>query len=174
MSLSLNIPTVETERLILREMRESDLDVIAEFFESDRSHFVGGPKSRGESWRVISGVLGHWLLRGYGMWLVEERVSGQPVGGVGHLNPEGWDEPELGWHLYTGHEGKGYAYEAALAAREYGARHFGLTAPISYIDPANTRSKALAERLGARFEREGEVLGHACHVYRYPETEGAR
>nr|WP_235915963.1 GNAT family N-acetyltransferase [Thalassovita mangrovi] len=59
----------------------------------------------------------------------------------------------------------------ALAARDYGARHFGLTAPISYIVPDNARSKALAERLGARFEREGAVMGHACHVYRHPKAE---
>jgi RimJ/RimL family protein N-acetyltransferase len=171
--LSVDIPMIETEHLILRDMRDSDLDVISDFFDSERSHFVGGPKNRGESWRVISGVLGHWMLRGYGMWLVQDRATGQPVGGVGHLFPEGWDEPELGWHLYNGHEGKGYAFEAAQAARAYGAAHFSIPAPISYIDPNNTRSIALAKRLGATFEREGAVMGHPCHIYRHPVQEAA-
>ena len=166
--LAVDIPVIETDRLILRDMRETDLDVIADFFADDRSGFVGGPKSRPESWRTIAGALGHWMLRGYGMWLVAERATDRPVGGVGFLFPEGWDEPELGWHLYNGHEGKGYAHEAATAARAHGARHFGLDGVISYIVPENTRSIALAQRLGATFEREGEVLGHACHVYRHP------
>lgn len=167
--LSVDIPVIETERLRLREMRESDLDTIAAFFGNDRSRFVGGPKNRAESWRVISGALGHWLMRGYGMWLVADKATDAPVGGVGFLNPEGWDEPELGWHLYDGFEGQGYAFEAAEAARAHGAAAFGLTAPISYIDPANTRSIALARRLGASFEREGEVMGHPCHVFRHSE-----
>ena len=171
--LTVTIPTLETDRLILREFRESDLDVIAAFFESTRSHFVGGPKPRAESWRTMAGALGHWMLRGYGLWVAQDKDTGTPVGGVGFLNPEGWDEPELGWHLYNGHEGKGLAYEAALTARAYGAQHFGLAAPISYIDPDNTRSVALAKRLGAIFEREGSVMGHPCHVYRYPAPEAA-
>lgn len=171
MSLPLNIPVVETDRLVLRAPRESDLDVIANFFASERSHYVGGPKTHAESWRVITGHLGHWVVRGFGMWLVADKATDQAIGSVGPWNPEGWDEPELGWHLYEGNEGKGYAYEAAVAARAYGAQHFGIPAPISYIDPNNTRSIALATRLGAVFEREGEVMGNACHVYRHPKAE---
>ncbi|MFY0617357.1 GNAT family N-acetyltransferase [Shimia sp.] len=172
MSLKLDIPVVETNRLVLRAPREDDLDVIANFFASERSQYVGGPKNRAESWRVISGHLGHWVVRGYGMWLVADKATDTAVGSVGPWNPEGWDEPELGWHLYEGHEGKGYAFEAAVAAKEYAAAHFGIPAPISYIDPTNSRSVALATRLGATFEREGEVMGKPCHVYRHPKTEG--
>lgn len=171
MSLALNIPVIETERLRLRAMREDDLDTLAVFFESDRSQFVGGPKNRADSWRTISGTLGHWVLRGYGMWLVADKDSDTPIGSVGFLNPEGWDEPELGWSLFNGFEGKGYAAEAAAAARAYGAKHFGIPAPISYIDPRNTASLALAKRLGAEFEREGEVLGKPCQVFRHPNAE---
>lgn len=167
-----HIPVIETDRLILREMRETDLDVIADFFADDRSTFVGGTKSRSDSWRVIAGALGHWLLRGYGMWLVADRRTDRAIGGVGFLNPEGWDEPELGWHLYNGHEGKGYAYEAATAARAYGAAHFGLDGVISYIAPGNTRSAALADRMGATVERQGVLLGHDVNVYRHPKVAG--
>ncbi|WP_294226384.1 GNAT family N-acetyltransferase [uncultured Shimia sp.] len=173
MSLSLTIPEIETDRLRLRGHRESDLDVIATFFADERSAFVGGPKNRAESWRVISGALGHWALRGYGMWLVADKVTDAPIGGVGFLNPEGWDEAELGWHVFNGHEGQGYAYEAAAAAKSYGAANFGIPAPISYIAPANTRSVTLAKRLGASYERDGEVLGNACHIYRHSKAEAA-
>ncbi|WP_323780015.1 GNAT family N-acetyltransferase [Thalassovita sp.] len=173
MSLSLNIPVIETERLILRGPRESDFEPFAAFSASERAKFVGGPYTRYRSWGGFLAGYGHWALRGYGMWMLEDRASGATAGRVGVIFNEGWDEPELGWHIYDGFEGRGLAYEAALAARDYAARHFGITAPISYIDPANTRSKALADRLGARFEREGEVVGEACHVYRHPATEAA-
>lgn len=168
--LCVDIPVIETDRLILRKMRDADLDVIADFFADDRSAFVGGTKSRADSWRVIAGALGHWLLRGHGMWVVADRTTDQPIGGVGFLSPEGWDEPELGWHLYNGHEGKGYAFEAATAARAYGAAHFGLDGVISYIAPGNTRSAALAERLGATVERQGMLLGHDVNIYRHPKV----
>ncbi len=173
MSLTLNIPTVETERLILRNYRESDLDAVAAFNQTERSHWIGGPKNRHECWRVIIGIIGHWALRGYGLWMIEEKATGKQAGAAGIIHHEGWDEPELGWHLYDGFEGKGIAYEAALAARTYAAQNFGITAPISHIDPKNTRSVALAKRLGATFECEGEVIGHPCHIYRHPMTEAS-
>ncbi|MGR3648106.1 MAG: GNAT family N-acetyltransferase [Shimia sp.] len=171
---SFTIPTVETDRLILRAFSEADLDAVFAFNQTERSHWVGGPKeTRHECWRVIIGILGHWAVRGYGFWMIEEKATGTQAGGVGILHHEGWDEPELGWHLYEGFEGKGIAYEAALAARTYAANNFAIPAPISYFDPENTRSVALAKRLGATLEREGEVIGHACHVYRHPVTEVA-
>ena len=167
------IPTLETENLILRAPRADDLDAIAEFYQTTRSHMVGGPKDRHDSWRVLCTSLGHWALRGYGMWHVVEKSSGTSVGSVGIINHEGWDEPELGWHVYDGFEGKGYAFEAAKVACTYAADHFGLDAVISYIDPTNSRSLALAKRLGATFERDGQVMGHPCHVYRHPSAGGA-
>ncbi|MFT5001070.1 MAG: RimJ/RimL family protein N-acetyltransferase, partial [Planctomycetota bacterium] len=94
---------------------------------------------------------------------------GLSAGYVGLVNYEGWDEPELGWNMFEGFEGKGYAYEAAIAARDYAAQHFDLDGVISYIDPQNTRSLALAARLGATFEREGPLMGHVCHIYRHPK-----
>lgn len=163
------IPVLETERLILREPREADLDAMAAFYASDRSRWVGGPCDRfGASVRLMSG-LGHWALRGYGWWLLAERASGAVVGRAGVGLFAGWDEPELGWHIYDGFEGKGLAQEAARAARRHAATAWGMGPLISYIAHDNTRSRALAERLGARVEREGTVAGHPCLVYRHPQ-----
>ena len=106
------------------------------------------------------------------MWMIEDRATGAPAGRVGVINNDGWDEPELGWHLFEGFEGQGVAYEAALAARAYAAEHQGLDALISYVDPANHRSAALARRLGAKIERDGTVNGHACKVWRHPSVMG--
>lgn len=168
-SFNFDIPTVETERLILREARESDLDEIAIFMASERSHFIGGPLDRANCWRLISSHFGHWLLRGYGMWHIHHKTDDLMIGACGFIFREGWDEPELGWNVHGGYEGKSIAFEAATAARAYGAKHFNLDGVISYLDPANTRSIALAKRLGATFEREGTLLGHDVHVYRHPK-----
>lgn len=167
---SVDIPEIETERLTLRAARESDLDGIAAFYATDRARFVGGPMERADCWRIISGGLGHWLLRGYGIWVVEDRASGQPCGLCGFIFREGWDEPELGWQVWDGAEGRGLAHEAATAARDHGARRFGLHRVISYIDPANIRSQRLAARLGAVPERDGTMLGKPVQVWRHPQV----
>lgn len=171
--MTLDIPMIETDRLILRGPRESDFDAFAEFSASDRARFVGGPYPRHRAWGGFLATYGHWALRGYGMWMLEERSSGKTAGRIGFIFNESWDEPELGWHVYDPFEGKGIAFEAASAARAFGVAHFGLDGVISYIDPENARSIALADRLGAAYERDGTVAGHPCHVYRHPRQEVA-
>ena len=116
--------------------------------------------------------IGHWTLRGYGFYSVDTH-AGDFIGRVGVIYHDGWDEPELAWHLYDGFEGHGFAFEAALAARaDYHAR-ITLHPPVSYIDVANTRSEALALRLGATLERTlNDEKGHD-HVYRHPKPEAS-
>ena len=171
MSFELPIPVLETERLILRAPQESDLDAMAGFWASDRSHILGGPVSRHEAWRKLAGMIGHWAMRGYGFFVLQEKSDGAPLGGVGIISPEGWSEPEIGWHVFEGAEGKGYAYEAALKVRAYADEVLGIATPISHIAAENSRSIALAKRLGATFEREAVVAGHPCHIYRHPRVE---
>lgn len=168
-AMTIDIPVIETERLVLREPRMSDFDAHVSFAMSERAHFVGGPFDRFGAWRGFTSGIGHWALFGYGMWTVEDKETGKPAGRIGVHRPDGWPEPELGWSIYQGFEGKGVAFEAALAARRGAGIHFGITAPISFIVPENIRSRHLAERLGAWVEREGELLGHPCLVYRHPK-----
>ena len=170
MTLPSHAPVVETDDLILRGYREEDFEAFAAFGASERSRFVGGPQDRWSSWRAFMAGIGHWVLRGYGMWMVEHRETGQIAGRVGMIYNDGWHEPELGWHIYDGFEGRGLAYQATVAARRYSAQHFGLDAAISYIDEDNTRSVALAHRLDAVFERESTLLGKPCHIYRHPKV----
>ena len=167
--MTLQIPTLETERMILRGPLESDFDTVAAFMASPRAEFIGGPQERFPAWRGFIGVLGHWALRGYGFWTLVDKTTNRLLGRVGFINHDGWQEPELGWHLFEGVEGHGFAYEAATAARRYGALHFGLDGVISYIDPRNTRSAALAHRLGASLETETIFFDLPCHIYRHPK-----
>lgn len=167
--IAFGTPTLTTDRLILREPRESDFAAVAAFYASDRSRFVGGPCSQIEAWRWLLLGIGHWVLKGYGYWTVEERATGAVVGRVGVVSHEGWPEPELGWHIYEGFEGKGYGGEAALAARTHAQDEMGLGPLCSLIDPANDRSKALATRMGARFERmHAHLGGDEIELWRHP------
>ena len=162
------IPTIETARLILRGPVEADFPTVERFMASPRAAFIGGPVTdRFQAWRGFLAVLGHWALRGYGFFTVTLK-DGTLVGRVGLINHIGWHEPELGWHLFDGFEGHGYAAEAAIAARDWAASELGLGPLISHIDADNTRSLALARRLGATHERDTTVLGLPAQVWRHP------
>ena len=94
------IPTLETERLRLRPWRDDDLDAFSVFTaDRDATQFVGGTFSRGDTWRRIAMFLGHWHLRGFGNWAIEEKSSGAFVGYGGLWKPDGWPEPEIMWGL---------------------------------------------------------------------------
>ena len=165
------IPTVQTQRLTLRAHVLADYEPFAQLFASDRARYLGGPLSRADSWYGFAADTGSWALNGFGCWAVTVSESDRLVGQVGLNHPPHWPERELGWLLLDGHEGQGYAYEAASAARGYAYAKLGWTTVVSYIDPENARSIALAERLGAR--RDADVTGHdpEDHVYRHPGPE---
>lgn len=151
-------PVLRTARLLLRAPLLSDFDAFAAFYASPRSETIGGPFDRKEAWRDFASSAGQWLLRGYGFWEITLRDSGENIGRAGIYHPDDWPEPELGWMLYgSGTEGQGLALEAAIAARDGAARHFGIRAPISSIVAENARSIRLAERMGAPADGEWQT-----------------
>jgi RimJ/RimL family protein N-acetyltransferase len=144
-----DIPILETERLILRGPQESDFELLAAFYASPRSVTVGGPLTRELAWRALAQEAGHWTLRGFGRWTVTERTTGAAVGIVGLWHPEGFPERELGWDLFDGAQGKGYATEAGQAARDHAFETLGWDTLISLVKIGNDASAAVAQRLGA-------------------------
>ncbi|MEM7711403.1 MAG: GNAT family N-acetyltransferase [Pseudomonadota bacterium] len=142
------ILTLTTERLTLRAPRLDDFEAHATFRASDRARFVGGPDPRDKAFAHFEALAGQWVLRGYGRWIVADRGTDAPLGVVGLHHPDDWPEPELAWTLYGIGEGRGIAQEAALAARTHAYETLGWTTLMSFVDPANTRSMALARRLG--------------------------
>ena len=75
---------LQTERLILRQWREEDFEPFADFYgDEEMARYVGGPCSREQAWRRMAAEIGHWTLRGYGYWAVEEKETREFVGGVG-------------------------------------------------------------------------------------------
>ncbi|MDX5358181.1 MAG: GNAT family N-acetyltransferase [Rhodobacterales bacterium] len=165
-------PVLETERLILRAPQASDYAVFAQFFTTDRARFVGGPIEAPQAWRAFGHLIGHWVMRGYGFFVFTDRVTGQPLGSAGPWCPEGWPEPEIGWTVWAPEaEGRGLASEAAQAARAWAYGQLGWTTAISLIAAENDRSQILARRLGAVPEREAEVMGKPCVIWRHPSAD---
>lgn len=171
----IHAPILTTERLILRAPEACDFEAYAAFFGSERSRHTGGPLDRAQAWRAFAAELGHWLLKGYGLFQLIERETGANVGRAGFWNPDGWLETEIGWGLYDGFEGRGLAHEAALRLRRYADDTLGWGPLTSVIAPDNARSVALAERLGATLERDWtSPSGKPALIYRHPgPTEAA-
>lgn len=160
--------TLETERLVLRMWREdADFERYAEMCaDAEVMRFLGGkPFTRMEAWRHMALLVGHWHLRGYGHWAVEEKASGQFVGRVGFLNPVGWPGFEIGWSLRRDSWGKGYAIEAARRALRYAFTELDRAHVISLIHPDNAASIRVAERLGEKPEGRTELLGNEVLIY---------
>jgi len=144
------IPRLETDRLILRTFRAEDFEAWAAIMgDSDVMTFLGGkPMARTDAWRAMAMTLGHWALRGYGMWAVERKSDGAFIGRVGLLNPEGWTGLEIGWTLGKPFWGQGYATEAAAVAMRYAFLTQPVDRIVSNIDAENKASQAVALRLG--------------------------
>jgi RimJ/RimL family protein N-acetyltransferase len=150
-----HIPVLETERLRLRAPDLTDFEHWAAFFASPRSAMERGPMGRRDAWRTWAGDAAGWVLRGYGPWGVEERENGRYLGEVGIYQPDSYPEAELGWFVVPEAEGKGIAFEAANRVLDWARESTSWTRLVNYIDPSNTRSIALALRLGGK--RDGTL-----------------
>lgn len=160
--------TLETERLLLRPFRDTDTEAYAAMCaDPEVMRYVGerGVLTHDDAWRQMAMLVGHWQLRGFGMWAVEERTTTTFIGRVGLHFPDGWPDKEVAWALARPYWGRGLALEAARAALTHAFGALRWERAISLIDPDNRRSIRLAERLGQRFERETEIRGHRLSLY---------
>ena len=149
---------IETERLILRPPLAEDLDGWAELMgDPEASRFIGGPVARASSWRGLACMAGFWALHGFGMFSMIERESGRWIGRTGPWQPAEWPGTEVGWGLVRSAWGRGDAQEAAVATIDWAFDALGWSEVIHCIDPANTPSQKLAERLGATNRGPGKL-----------------
>jgi RimJ/RimL family protein N-acetyltransferase len=152
-------PELETERLRLRFWRESDVDHMLAFYRDPQSAAVYGEDiKRGDVWRRMALAIGHWHLRGFGPWVLEDKATGKVAGHAGLWFPDGWGDVEVGYGIMPEFRGQGYAAEAARRVRDHGYREKGLKRLVSYINPENKASRRVAEKLGA--VQDGEFLLH--------------
>jgi RimJ/RimL family protein N-acetyltransferase len=159
--VSETIPQLETERTIMRAWRPEDLDAVAAWTsDPEVMRFVGGVQTRHGAWRSLATYLGHWQLRGYGLWAVQRRSDGQLIGRVGLWNPEGWPGIEVGWTFARGAWGQGYATECGAASLAWAWENLpDLERILSVIDPDNWPSRRVAERLGMSVLGPHTLLG---------------
>ena len=173
-STSYVIPHLTTERLLLRGWHASDEEpYLAMLADPEVMRFLGDGKvpAPWEAWRAFAALAGHWMIRGFGMWAVEERATGAFVGRVGLLQPLGWPGLEIGYALDRRFWGRGYAREAAAASLEYARDTLDRDEVISIIRPNNARSIGVATSLGARPVESIDFLGGVSTIYRYPPRD---
>jgi RimJ/RimL family protein N-acetyltransferase len=163
-----DIPTLETERLRLRLWRLGDAQPFSELCaDAELMRYVGGVMDPIAAWRRMAAYAGHWQLRGYGPWALEEKATGHFVGYSGFFEPIGWPEREINWGLMRAHLGRGLITEAATRVRDYAYDDLGFTTIASCIDLENTASLAVAKRLGATLDREVTMFGRPGGVFRH-------
>ncbi|MEL6167390.1 MAG: GNAT family N-acetyltransferase [Pseudomonadota bacterium] len=162
-------PNLTTERLVLRGPERGDLPAFTRFMTRAPSMVAQGETVTAEqAWFGFLSGIGHWHWHGFGFFTLVERQTELPVGRVGLIKHSNWPEIELAWHLFEDAEGHGFATEAAKAVKQWASDQLGLTELHSYIDRHNTRSQAVARRLGANtdgtraaHEPDAEVWVHA-------------
>jgi len=169
--MPVTIPVLETKRLFLRGPAPEDYPNFKSTFTSYRARFMGGPLNDYETWMLYAAEIGHWHIRGYGMWMIHDRVTDKPLGMAGGWKPAKWPEAELAWIIWPETAGQGYALEATHAVRAHLYRQHGWETAVSYVDPKNLDSIRLAERLGAKKDETARTVDGNDIVYRHPSPQ---
>ena len=173
-------PTIPTERLLLRRWKDDDLDAFAAMSaDCEVMRFIGdgGTRTREQCARTIRNFELEWDEKGYGLFALELRDSGEFIGFTGLSDPEFPPEVmpavEIGWRLARAHWGKGYATEAARAALAFGLEDRALPAIVSIFQAGNDGSRRIIENLGMERDRLtiDPTCGRPVEVYR--TLEGA-
>lgn len=166
------IPTLKTQRLTLRPQTMADFPAYLAFMASPRSLGVGGPYDLWKTWGVFCHDLANWHFFGHGALMIELDETGECIGQVGINHGPLFPEKELGWLLYDGHEGKGYAAEAAISLRGWAFETLQLPTLVSYVSPQNSKSAAVATRIGGSLDPSAPRSDPEDLVFRYyPRNE---
>jgi RimJ/RimL family protein N-acetyltransferase len=148
------IPTLTTERLVLRPFVADDLDELAAIHaeESFWWYPLRGAMTKEETAQFLERVTARYESDGFGIEALVDRATGTMIGWAGlavpHFLPEVLPAVEVGWRLASAHRGKGLATEAGTAAVDFGFTLGGLTRIVSIYEPENVASGNVMERLG--------------------------
>lgn len=160
---------IESDRLTLRTFKETDWKDLYEYYSDvETTKYTSGKiLSEGETWRVMASMIGHWSIKGYGPYALEEKEKGKIIGISGLWYPNDWPEPEIKWGLNRSYHGKGYATEAARRVQLIAKEYLPETSLISLIHSKNEPSIRLAVTLGCSFEKEIVFRGDFWRIYRH-------
>jgi RimJ/RimL family protein N-acetyltransferase len=159
---------LSTGRLVLRPLRESDLDALARIYADPLTmRFLGGVRTREATQSRLEWMVATHRQQGFGLWATTLREEGTLIGRCGILvqDVEGATEHEIAYLLGSAWWGKGYATEAAAAIRDHARSELGLDRLISLINPENTPSQAVARRIGMNHERDLVFEGRLTSLY---------
>jgi RimJ/RimL family protein N-acetyltransferase len=162
------IPELHSERVRLRGWVPSDAAALGRICgDPETMRYIGDgstmPPDR--AWHALAHLLGHWELRGYGMWAVVDRATGDLLGRTGFYHPEGWPGIELGWLIDRSRWGEGLATEAAELAASWAWQELDCDGLVHLILPGNDASVRVAEKLGAAFHERIALGGVDVDVY---------
>jgi [ribosomal protein S5]-alanine N-acetyltransferase len=165
------IPSIRTERLLLRRPKAIDFPVYRDFFaDAEASFFYGGPMAADRAWRVLAADIGHWVLRGYGRWSVVDQASREMVGGCGLWWPDGYPRSELTWWIIPKARRNGFALEASRAAINFAYDDLGWDLVETHMNDDNKAAHQLALRLGGHvIMRERFLDGLERDIYALPK-----
>jgi RimJ/RimL family protein N-acetyltransferase len=148
---------LETERLALRRLVPQDAEFILGLLTDPAwIRFIGdrGVRSvEGARDYLANGPIAMYALQGFGLYRVELKDGGQPLGICGLIKRAGLDDPDLGFAFMPQFRGQGYAVEAARAVLGYGRKILGMQRVVAITSPDNQDSIKLLQRIGFRFER---------------------
>lgn len=163
------IPSLETNRLILRQISEDDIDSLLEFFnDSEAMKYLPGAKTREQVKEWVSLVLKSYTEHQFGPWAVISKKSNDFLGYCGlyfQKDVDGVDEVEILYGLIRRFWGKGYATDAAKRVYEYGKNDLKIDRFISIIHPDNVNSAKVAEKIGMTFEKKAVVWEKRYDIY---------
>jgi len=167
------VPSLQTERLLVRAYRREDFDAFAAHLANPVAAAHLGANDRQAAWRIFCSQAGLWLIHGAGWWSIEERETGRLAGNVGAFFREDATVMELGWNTYRAFGGRGYASEAAAAALHHALAIRCEPKVRAVIAADNASSLRVAERLGLAYEAETEIYGKAVGIYARGRSDSA-
>ena len=155
---------LETERLVLRRVGVDDAEFILEVLnEPSFVENIGDRNVRTvEQARayIADRFVGSYERHGFGMYLVEAKEDGAPLGICGLVKRDSLEDVDVGYAFVPRHWGKGYAVESASAVLEYARESLGIPRVVAITKPDNEASIRVLEKIGLRYERTVD-LGEA-------------
>ena len=176
----IDIPVLETPRLILRGHRKEDFDdYLALVSDPETPRYFSGPLSREDAWARYLRGFGYWAVLGYGNWAIEEKGTGRYAGLVSIFDAKRDLDPplegaEAGWSLARSMRGKGYATEAMAAALSWFDSSFDTMKVNAIIAVENKASIRVAEKTGFAFTYETVFKSHPSLVFARPPAMSGR
>ncbi len=155
-----NEVVIETDRLRLRMIRQSDLDDLAALFaDPDVMRYVGDgrPSDREEAQKALDSIRAHWHREGFGRWAIEDKQSHEFIGYGGLRSLFG--TPEVVYHLVKRYWGQGFATEVGRAALKFGFQVKGFERIVAIAKPGNAASIHVMDKLGMHFQMRTSYYG---------------